>query len=524
MKFKLGTETEEEKEKLIRGAEKIQRDVKDVLEDEKFMKEAQLLRKEDIDLYLYHRGMEQNIGRALEERKPKNQHDTLKSCDPDVLKDYKEHINADIKGYSQMLAPGLRERQKYHIQQKENIPMEEIKRERLQMILDRAEVEGESFEEQNKNYEDALSYSFKKGYSVNIKRDVDEIFTNTYNPLWLQAWNANMDMQICLDFFAVITYITDYYMKDETGVVKDIKEALKQDDSGDLKSKLNLVKNVFLTNRQVGESELYYKMFPALHLADSNITAEYVPTGFPKNRSRFMKQVDLADGFKTDLMEKIEGREGKLYVEKTGMLEKYQRMHFALKGKLSYSQFVKRYKPARDEPKNYNFEKDLRATVTDKMYRDGDYIFCDPNEDQDIKLPDHIPLGDTETPGEFKYMTRRRPKVIRYHHFKKTKEPHEHYFAEMQLFLPFDREENLFPEDFDQCKRLYNENEEKIEFIKRKVMPFTKKVELGREMAEAVVHDIGADLDPENQVENDENAMELGLPFQIQQQHHVCPR
>ena len=512
VKFKLGTETEEEKEKLIRRAEKIQRDVKDVLEDQEFMKEAQLLRKEDIDLYLYHRGMEQNIGRALEERKPKNQQDTLKSCDPDVLKDYKEHINANIKGYSEMLAPGLRERQKYHIQQKENIPMEEIKRERLQMILDRAEVEGESFEEQNKKYEDALSYSFKKGYSVTIKRDIDEIFTNNYNPLWLQAWNANMDMQICLDFFAVITYITDYYMKDETGVVKDIKEALRQDDSGDLKSKLNLVKNAFLTNRQVGESELYYKMFPALHLADSNITAEYVPTGFPKNRSRFMRQVDLADGFKTDLMEKIEGREGKLYVEKTGMLEKYQRMHFLLKGKLSYSQFVKRYKPARAEPKNYNFEKDLRAKVTDKMYQDGDYIFCDPNEDQDIKLPDHIPLGDTETPGEFKYMTRRRPKVIRRHHFKKTTEPHEHYFAEMQLFLPFDREENLFPEDFDQCKRLYSENEEKIEFIKRKVMPFTKKVELGREMVEAVVDDIGADLDPENQVENDENAMEGPLP------------
>ena len=116
-----------------------------------------------------------------------------------------------------------------------------------------------------------------------------------------------------------------------------------------------------------------------------------------------MRQVDLADGFKTESMEKIEGREGKFYVEKSGMLEKYQRMHFLLKEKLSYSQFVKRYKPARGEPKNYNFEKDLRATVTAQMYQDGDYIFCEPNEDEDlIKLPDHIPLDDTETPGEFK--------------------------------------------------------------------------------------------------------------------------
>ena len=513
VKFKHSTVTDEEKEKLIRKAQKIQRDVKDVLKDKDLMKGAEMLGKEDIDLYLHHRGMEQNIGRALEERKPKYSYDTLKSCDPEVLQDYKEHINTNISSYSEMLAPGLTERQKYHIAEKEKIPMEDIKRQRLKKILDRAEVEGENFEEQNKNYEDALSYSFKKGYAVNIKRDVDEIFTNTYNPLWLQAWNANMDMQICLDFFAVITYITDYYMKDETGVVKDIKEALSQDDSGDLKAKLNLVKNTFLTHRQVGESELYYKMFKTLHLADSNVTCEYVPTGFPKDRSRFMQQVDAADGYKTENMEYIEGREGKLYVEKSGMLDKYQRIHFALKRKLSYSQFVKRYKPARGEPKNYNFEKDLKASVTQKMLKDGDYIFCDPNEDEEVtKLPDHIPLDDTETPGEFKYMTRRIPKTIRYHHFKKMTEPHEHDFSEMQLFLPFDKEDNLFPDDADQCRRLYIENEEKIDFIKRKVMPFTKKVEIGREKAEAMVHDIGADVDGENEMENDKNAIDGTLP------------
>ena len=280
-----------------------------------------------------------------------------------------------------------------------------------------------------------------------------------------------MDMQICLDFFAVITYISDYYMKDETGVVKNIKQALNQDVSGDLRSKLNLVKNVFLTHRQVGESELYYKMFPSLHLADSNCGAEFVPTGLPNNRSRFMRQVDMADGYKTDAMEQIEGREGKYYIEKTGMLEKYQRIPPALKGKLSYSQFVKRYKPVRDEPKKYNFAKDLTTRVTRQMEKDGDYIFCDPDEEEDdelkMKLPDHIPLTDTEAPGEFQYMTRRKPKVIRYHKFNKTKEPHEFYFAELQLFYPFYNEEELHPDDVEACKQLYMRNEKQIEYIRR---------------------------------------------------------
>ena len=51
-------------------------------------------------------------------------------------------------------------------------------------------------------------------------------------------------------------------------------------------------------------------------------------------------------------------------------------------------------------------------------------------------------------------------------------------------------------------------NEKQIEYIRRKVMPFTKKVVAGREMAEAIVGDIGDDLDPENQLENDQSAME----------------
>ena len=56
--------------------------------------------------------------------------------------------------------------------------------------------------------------SFKRGYTVIVKRDVDEIFTNTYNPEWIKAWDANSDIQFCGDYFGVITYVTDYFMKD----------------------------------------------------------------------------------------------------------------------------------------------------------------------------------------------------------------------------------------------------------------------------------------------------------------------
>ena len=83
-------------------------------------------------------------------------------------------------------------------------------------------------------YENALSVN-TKGYSIHYRRDVDEIMVNTYNPEWISAWNGNMDFQLCLDYFAVITYISDYYCKDDSGIMKTLQEALKESMNDNLK-------------------------------------------------------------------------------------------------------------------------------------------------------------------------------------------------------------------------------------------------------------------------------------------------
>ena len=67
---------------------------------------------------------------------------------------------------------------------------------------------------------------------------------NSYNPNWSLAWNANLDLQICLDYHAIITYITDYYSKDDTGTLQYLKEASKQFGRESLREKLNIIKNI----------------------------------------------------------------------------------------------------------------------------------------------------------------------------------------------------------------------------------------------------------------------------------------
>ena len=81
----------------------------------------------------------------------------------------------------------------------DNERMFQLECDRLDFVLVAAQVPGDNFEERNQTYMKALSLSLR-GYSVHIKRDVDEIYINNYNAEWIKCWDGNMDMQVILIF------------------------------------------------------------------------------------------------------------------------------------------------------------------------------------------------------------------------------------------------------------------------------------------------------------------------------------
>ena len=107
-------------------------------------------------------------------------------------------------------------------------------------------------------YEEVLAYS-SAGFAVVMFRDIDECNVNSYNTEVTRAWEGNTDFQICLDFFAIITYITEYYSKDDTGVVKILVNTLKASGKSDLKKEMRLLANTWIKNRQMGEAEAVYR-------------------------------------------------------------------------------------------------------------------------------------------------------------------------------------------------------------------------------------------------------------------------
>ena len=118
-----------------------------------------------------------------------------------------------------------------------------------------------------------------------------ECFINNYNKEMILAWDANMDIQLALDPYAVITYIVNYMNKDETGLTKFMKEALFSVPTFEAKEKLRVLKTAYLTHRQVGASEAIYRINSGMKLKDSNIKCIFVQSGFPDNRTIFYKKV-----------------------------------------------------------------------------------------------------------------------------------------------------------------------------------------------------------------------------------------
>ena len=162
---------------------------------------------------------------------------------------------------------------------KESFNVKNIERRRLEKLLAVAGVEGYNDKTALQVYEDALGIS-SYGYKVVHRRDIDECYVNNYNAEWIISWNSNMDLQLSLCYHSVITYVSDYFSKDDSGTMPHILEALKRLGNESLQSSMAIVANMFLTHRQIGESEAFYKILPHLQMKHSNIDAVFLPTGF----------------------------------------------------------------------------------------------------------------------------------------------------------------------------------------------------------------------------------------------------
>ena len=315
-------------------------------------------------------------------------------------------------------------------------------KERVKMIC---EVAGVSIED----YYEALSCS-KRGYNVVQRRDIDETMVNSYNEEWIRAWNGNMDLQICLDFFAVITYITDYYSKDDTGTMKLIKTALKDNECKDVKDQMKVICNTFLKSRQMGEAEAVYRLIPSMNLRGSNVTCQWVPTEPSNERSkRFRKATEAQMNSGIDVFQ-LEGHEG-LFFEVKDIYSKYLRRPDNLEN-ICFAQFAKMFRSKSQIETEGDFDKideeENETETIDDFQAENEEKFnfvmsFDVNKSGIQELPKKIRLKDIIL-GEPPTMMRRRfPAALRFHKKYSATDHLKFMFSEVILYHPHTSEFSL---------------------------------------------------------------------------------
>ena len=187
------------------------------------------------------------------------------------------------------------------------------------------------------DYVNALSYQ-RVGYSYHQKRDIDEIYINSYDPEWILAWDGNIDKQPTFDFFGVTTYVTEYYAKDDTGTMEVLKQAVESNPDDTIKEKMKKIAGTFLSHRQIGEAEAIYKLLPDLLLKNSNVSCQWLFIGQKEDKFKRMRKADEDDKDHKSLV-KLDGVDG-LWYEQPDFLSKYKRRSDELE-KMGYIHFGK---------------------------------------------------------------------------------------------------------------------------------------------------------------------------------------
>ena len=383
---------------------------------------------------------------------------------------------------------------------------EENRKERILLVLEHAEVTEEE-------YEAAIMQSTRKGITIVLQRDINECFINNYNGEWLRAWSGNMDLQVTLDFFSVITYITEYFCKDDTGTTAFLVEAAKQCSNLSSQQQRRCLKNVFLTHRQMGIFEAFMKIFPHMRMKDGNIGVEYMPLGKPDEVSRFLVRADEDKLYHDTALFDIENREGKYY-ERPNVIQKYLRRGNGLED-LCLTQFAKMYdasssmknsekdetveEPEENEEEELEQEQKINEkededTITLQIHEKHGkeakfHLLIKSNGELGKPLPSYIQLEDP-LPNEPPYMKKRSSaKALRFYKAKNDRDSSRFFLHELMLYQSFNKERYMgWCKDDNVCIEEYLKHEESIQKVKGQVMEWIQNVEEARMHVEEVLN------------------------------------
>ena len=290
------------------------------------------------------------------------------------------------------------------------------------------------------------------------------------------------------------------------------------------KKRLDNFKEVFMTHREMGMAEAFYRMLPDLHMKESSVGCIFVSTDFPEKRHKFLYKVPSSEnqGDSFEMPNPI--GEMTSYREKPSIHDYYSKRPPELEN-LCLAQFAvsydqsRRKKPISTKEDAENKGTDIEDVIENEPRAEEFEEVDEPKKasltaywNENKPLPQHIQINMSE-PGTVGFSLRKFEKILRLHKHKKEEDYFAFIYGELILFWPWRNEEkDLFAGDFNGCLEFFQSDpvQETIIMNRKKLFPLEEYMEsLNYESKERPSH-IGDELCAQN-VQNDEDDFIEGM-------------
>ena len=307
-------------------------------------------------------------------------------------------------------------------------------------------------------YHQAISIS-EKSRTVILQRKISERNVNNFNATFMSVWQANTDIQVCLDTHAVISYISDYMTKSDQGLTKTLLAALNEKKNASRFEQLNHVKRTYFTHRQTSASEAAYRLIPGLNLKGSNIKTLFLTSGFPENRRTYLRQIP-EDEVQSDGIQ-VEGREGdfqlptsKVHIYNMRPKDSNSIHSCGQLEKLCFAEFSMKYD--RIAIKNVPKQKYGEELIYDEEGKIESGILYEKSEEgKTIQgLPKYFFFCENDKRNYFKL--RANPYVLRIYSGKR-KDHIEESYSELLLFTSWRNEQETFHNNSEHFREIIRE-------------------------------------------------------------------
>lgn len=238
-----------------------------------------------------------------------------------------------------------------------------------------------------------------------LERTIDEIMVNNYNPVLLQIWEANMDIQPCGSVTAVAYYIAKYASKCEPTECGDvIKEAVTnaKRNSNDLWRQLFSVSMAILKRRLVSAPEAAYRLCH-LPLKMCSRKTVFVNSCRPEDRYRLLR---------------FENDDTSVF---NNIFDKYEERPDELEG-ISLAEFAVRYESI------------------------GGVLWSEDEGDIELQERDNEERRLITLRNKTKMRVRNKPAILRHRYYTITSDRDNFFYSLLVLHVPFRNEKEIMEE------------------------------------------------------------------------------